>query len=78
MAFVNAAAAAADSDVLATRRRRVAVRNTRTIGLASMLCGNDRLGDVEVSADAARVSFDGAEITTPPVDSVPLSRLYFL
>ena len=76
--FVNAAAAAADSDVLATRRRRVAVRNTRTIGLASMLCGNDRLGEVEVSADAARVSFDGAEITTPPVDSVPLSRLYFL
>ena len=41
--FVNAAAAAADSDIIATRRRRVAVHGTRDIGLATMLCGNDRL-----------------------------------
>jgi len=76
--FVNSAAAEADSDVLATRRRRVAVRGTRTIGLASMHRGNDRLGRVEVSADAARVTLDGAEVSTPPVETVPLSRLYFL
>jgi urease subunit alpha len=76
--FVNAAAAAADSDVIATRRRRVAVRGTRSIGLGSMQAGNDRLGRVEVSADAGRVTFDGSEISTPAVERVPLSRLYFL
>ena len=76
--FVNAAAAAADSDIIATRRRRVAVRGTRDIGLGTMHCGNDRLGAVEVSADAGRVTFDGEVVTTLAVESVPLSRLYFL
>jgi urease subunit alpha len=76
--FVNAAAAAADSDVIATRRRRVAVHGTRDIGLTTMQCGNNRLGAVEVSPDAGRVTFDGEVVTTPAVESVPLSRLYFL
>ena len=43
-----------------------------------MQCGNDRLGAVEVSPDAGRVTFDGEVVTTPAVETVPLSRLYFL
>ena len=35
-------------DAVPTRRRRVAVRGTRAVGLASMLGGNARTGDVRV------------------------------
>ncbi len=78
VAFVNAAAAAAGGDALATSRRRVAVRGTRGIGLAEMRGGNDRRGQVRVDADGARVTFDGDELWMEPVSRVPLGRLYHL
>ena len=77
--FVNAAAAEADSDVIATRRRRVAVRGTRDVRLTDMAAGNDRTGEVSVSADAASVSLDGEPLHLPePVEQVALARLYHL
>jgi urease subunit alpha len=78
VAFVNAAAAAAGGDALATSRRRVAVRGTRGIGLADMRGGNDRRGRVRVDADGSRVTLDGEELRMAPVSRVPLARLYHL
>jgi urease subunit alpha len=62
---------------LRTRRRRVAVRDTRRIGNESML-RNGILGHVDVDPVTGAVSLDGAEVSSDPVDSVPLGRLYFL
>jgi urease subunit alpha len=76
--FVNAAAATAGGDAVATRRRRVAVRGTRGIGLGDMLGGNARTGDVRVDADARRVTLDGVELRAEAADHVPLTRLYHL
>lgn len=78
VAFVNAAAAAAGGDALATSRRRVAVRGTRGIGLADMRGGNDRRGEVRVDAAGSRVTLDGEELRMAPVSRVPLARLYHL
>ena len=76
--FVNAAAAGAGGDAVPTRRRRVAVRGTRGIGLAAMLGGNARTGVVRVDAGARRVTLDGVELRAEPADHVPLTRLYHL
>jgi urease subunit alpha len=76
--FVNEAAADAGSDTVPTRRRRVAVRGTRTVGLTSMLQGNDRTGVVRVEPSAQRVTLDGDELRAEPADHVPLTRLYHL
>jgi urease subunit alpha len=76
VAFVSAAAAA-DADQFPSRRRRVGVRGTRGIGPASMV-RNARLGRVDVSPATGTVTLDGEPISSPPADSVPLSRLYFL
>jgi len=85
--FVNTAAATAGDDVITTRRRRVAVRGTRGIGLADMRAGNDRAGRVRVGAtrpgadpDGAglRVTLDGEPVGGAPADRVPLARLYHL
>ncbi len=76
--FVNAAAAGAGGDAVPTRRRRVAVRGTRGIGLAVMLGGNARTGVVRVDAGARRVTLDGVELRAEPADRVPLTRLYHL
>ncbi len=61
---------------MTTRRRRVGVRNTRGIGLKSML-RNDRLAQVRVSPSGL-VTVDGEPVTSQPAESVSLSRLYFL
>ncbi|HYJ75273.1 MAG TPA: urease subunit alpha, partial [Kineosporiaceae bacterium] len=76
--FVNAAAAQAQGDAVPTRRRRVAVRGTRDVGLAAMRQGNDRAGSVVVDPQARRVTFDGQELTATPAEHVPLTRLYHL
>jgi urease subunit alpha len=76
VAFVNAAAAAAGGDALATSRRRVGVRGTRGIGLADMRGGNDRRGSVRVDPAGSRVTLDGVELRMSPVERVSLARLY--
>lgn len=76
--FVNGACADAADDIIPTRRRRVAVRGTRGIGLAQMRGGNDRTGQVRVDADGSRVTLDGALLHREAAQTVPLSRLYYL
>jgi urease subunit alpha len=75
--FTNGLAIDAGSDVFPTRRRRVAVRGCRDVGLASMV-GHRAQADVRVDPDGGHVSLDGERLHRDPVDSVPLSRLYFL
>ncbi|WP_020552704.1 urease subunit alpha [Embleya scabrispora] len=65
------------SDLLPTRRRRVAVQGTRGIGLPDMVL-NRRTGAVRVESTTGRVTLDGMRIHSDAVDSVPLNRLYFL
>jgi urease subunit alpha len=77
VAFVSAAAAEAEADRFPSRRRRVGVRGTRGIGPAAMV-RNARLGQVEVAPATGLVTLDGDPVTSPPAESVPLSRLYFL
>ena len=77
VAFVSGAAVAEGNDHMTTRRRRVAVRNTRDIGPRDLV-HNARLGTVDVDAKTGMVSFDGQRVYTDPADSVTLSRLYFL
>ncbi|GAA2877954.1 urease subunit alpha [Streptosporangium fragile] len=76
VAFVSGAAAQAGDDRMTTRRRRVAVRGTRGIGLADMV-RNGRLGSVQVDA-LGRVTLDGELVHSSPADSVALNRLYYL
>ncbi|MBY8887220.1 amidohydrolase family protein, partial [Streptomyces sp. PTM05] len=76
VAFV-AGAAVSNGDRLPTRRRRVAVRDTRGIGPANML-RNHRLGAVDVNPATGLVTLDGDPLQSDPAESVSLSRLYFL
>ncbi|WP_431901987.1 urease subunit alpha [Nonomuraea sp. bgisy101] len=76
VAFVSQAAAAA-SDLMPTRRRRVGVRNTRGIGSSAMV-HNNRTGQVQVDVSTGRVTLDEEPISSPPAQSVSLNRLYFL
>jgi urease subunit alpha len=76
VAFV-AQAAVDNGDAMPTRRRRVAVRNTRGIGPRDML-RNGRTGTVDVNPATGLVSLDGELLQSVPADSVSLSRLYFL
>lgn len=69
--------AACDTESLGTRRRALPVAGCRGIGLSSMV-RNGTTGSTRVDADGARVTFDGRELTAEPVDSVSLSRRYFL
>lgn len=62
---------------LRTRRRRVAVQGTRTIGNQDML-RNGTLGRVDVDPRTGEVFLDGEPVRSEPVDAVPLGRLYFL
>ncbi len=77
VAFVAGAAVSQGNDHMTTRRRRVAVRNTRGIGPADLI-HNTRLGTVDVDSRTSLVSFDGERVYAAPAESVPLSRLYFL
>lgn len=75
--FTNAAAVESGDDVFPTRRRRVAVRGCRDVSLASMLHHRPS-ASVSVDPTGAGVSLDGERLHMDPVESVPLSRLYFL
>jgi urease subunit alpha len=77
VAFVSQAAVDAGDDHMTTRRRRVAVHNTRNIGPADMVL-NNRLGQVDVNSKTGMVTFDGQTVYADPAESVSLSRLYFL
>ena len=77
VAFVAEAAAQSSADRMPTRRRRVAVRGTRGIGPSAMV-RNSRIAAVRVDPATGQVTLDGAPVESPPADSVPLSRLYFL
>jgi len=77
VAFVSRSALDAGRDRLPTRRRRVAVRNTRGIGLADMV-HNGRIGTVHVDPATGAVDLDGEPLTSTPAERVPLFRLYHL
>ena len=77
VAFVSQATKDSGDDRLPTRRRRVAVRGTRGIGLPDML-RNSRTGDVRVDPRTGAVDLDGERLASAPAESVPLARLYFL
>jgi urease subunit alpha len=77
VAFVSQAAAADGNDHMTTRRRRVGIRGTRDIGLASMV-HNNRLAEVRVDPHSSQVTLDDAPISSTAAESVALSRLYFL
>ncbi|HEX5017538.1 MAG TPA: urease subunit alpha [Actinomycetes bacterium] len=62
---------------LGLRRPTLTVHNCRGIGLNNMI-RNTTTGTTVVDADGAHVAFDGEAVTTEPVESVSLSRLYFL
>ncbi|MBB2910611.1 urease subunit alpha [Streptosporangium becharense] len=76
VAFVSRAAHDG-GDGIPTRRRRVAVRGTRAVGLADMI-RNDRRGSVRVDAATGAVTLDGSPISSVPAERTPLSQLYFL
>ncbi len=77
VAFVSRSARDAGADRLPTRRRRVAVRGTRGIGLPDMV-RNTRTGRVHVDPGTGLVDLDGEPLTSGPAERVSLSRLYFL
>jgi len=77
VAFVSRSALDAGRDRLPPRRRRVAVRNTRGIGLADMV-HNGRIGTVHVDPATGAVDLDGEPLTSTPAERVPLFRLYHL
>lgn len=77
VAYVSGAVVGAGTDQLPTRRMRVAVENTRSIDLTSMV-RHGRMGAVEVDAATAAVSLDGEELRSEPAEQVALSRLYYL
>ncbi|MDT9702418.1 hypothetical protein RMT89_42810, partial [Streptomyces sp. P17] len=65
VAFVAQAAVDLGSDLMPTRRRRVAVRGTRGIGPGDLLL-NSRTGDVQVDGRTGLVSLDGDKIRSEP------------
>ena len=58
-------------------RRRVPVHSTRRITAASMTRHNT-LGRVHVDPATGHTTLDDRPLTIPPVDTVPLARLYFI
>ena len=74
VAFVSSAF---DVDLSKTRRRHVAVKNCRDIGLHSMIL-NATIGTTRVDADGERVTFNDEVLRADPAESVSLNRLYFL
>lgn len=77
IAFVSKAATEAGDDRIPTRRRRVAVRDTRNIGPALMV-HNNRLGAVRVDPATGDVTLDDEPVRSKPAQAVSLNRLYFL
>ncbi len=66
-----------DGAASASRRRTVAVRHCRGLGLESMV-HNSRVGQTTVDATGGTVRFDGAELVAQAAESISLNRLYFL
>ncbi|MEU9063677.1 urease subunit alpha [Streptomyces sp. NPDC048430] len=77
VAFVAEAATQLGADLMPTRRRRVAVRGTRSIGPADLRL-NSRTGTVGVDGETGLVTLDGDPVRSPAAESVSLNRLYFL
>jgi urease subunit alpha len=77
VAFVAEASLQLGADLMPTKRRRVAVRRCRGIGLADMV-RNTTVGTTRVDPATTTVTFDGELLTAPPAERVPLNRLYFL
>ena len=76
--FVSGAADEAGfSRTLGTRRRVVAVRDTRGIR-RSDLATNTAVPPIEVSRTDGAVTLGGRALAADPVSRVPLNRLYFL
>ena len=73
-AFVNGSC---DPDALGLRRPTLRVQNCRAVNLTDMV-RNSRTGETVVDPAGAHVSFDGEPLTAEPIESVSLSRLYFL
>ncbi|MDN5798379.1 MAG: amidohydrolase family protein, partial [Intrasporangium sp.] len=76
VAFVAGSTLDVGSDTLPTRRRRVAVRDTRGLTLEAMNRTRP-VADVQVAPDGT-TRLDGEPVWCEPAQSVPLSRLYFL
>lgn len=72
--FSNAAAVAESAPPVA--RRVVAVRDCRTVR-AHDLVRHGAVGQVQVSDDGSRVTWNGEALTMDPVSSVPISRLHY-
>jgi urease subunit alpha len=68
---------ACDHSSLRLRRPPLVVRDCRGIGLGQMV-RNSTVGDVVVDPAGERVTLDREPLEADPVDSVTLSRLYFL
>lgn len=77
VAFVAKAATELGSDLMPTRRRRIAVRGTRGIGPSDLRL-NSRIGDVAVDGHSGLVTLDGEPVRSGPAESISLNRLYFL
>lgn len=75
--FTNGAAVGAGEDTFPTRRRRLAVRGCRGLTLQDMVRHRGS-AQVQVDPRTAAVTLDGKALVMDPVESVPLSRLYFL
>ena len=72
--FSNAAAIAESAPPVA--RRVVAVRDCRTIR-SHDLVRHGAIGQVQVSSDGSRVTWNGESLTMDPVNDVPISRLHY-
>jgi urease subunit alpha len=57
-------------------RRAVAVRDCRNVRARDMI-RHGAVGDVQVSDDGTRVTWNGEDLTMDPVSSVPISRLHY-
>ncbi len=68
---------ACDPDGLGLRRRAFPVHHCRSIGLPDMVA-NRRVGQTVVDTRGEQVTFDGELLRAEPIESVSLSRLYFL
>lgn len=75
--FVSAASLASGAPFDGSDRKKVAVRETRTIDKSSMKL-NDRVGNVEVNPQTYEVRLDGEVLTSRAAEVLPLAQRYFL
>jgi urease subunit alpha len=75
--FVNAAAHAAGSSAVPTRRRLAAVSGCRDVRLTTM-AQHGTTGEVQVDARTGETRFRGQVLRMDPVERAPLQQLYHL